>query len=219
MNSKTRRKHICLIDDDILSAKIFSKVLTDSHHEVKVFESGEDFIGYLNTSDEQIDLILLDIMMPGISGIGVLKFIRQKFKAIDLPVIMLTAKDEAEDIVEALELGANDYITKPANSSVILARIHTQLELIRLHKEASKKKEFEAVNATITTYCHEINNPLAIILGMIKEDISQMDNKKLETVARAANRIGTILSKIHKITEKTLYFKNYSTDKKMIDLK
>ena len=70
-------------------------------------------------------------MMPGMNGLEVLKFLRRVDSLIDLPIIMVTAKGESEDMVEALELGANDYVTKPLDFPVVLARIRTQLALRR----------------------------------------------------------------------------------------
>ena len=76
---------------------------------------------------ESFDVVLLDMMMPDLSGLEVLASIRKRFSQGELPVIMVTAKTESEDIVEALNLGANDYITKPVDFSVALARVVTQL--------------------------------------------------------------------------------------------
>jgi class 3 adenylate cyclase len=81
------------------------------------------------------DLILLDIMMPGISGLEVLEELRRTYSVADLPIIMATAKDQGEDIVEALKLGANDYVTKPLDFPVVLARTETQLSLKRAMEE------------------------------------------------------------------------------------
>src|SRR5712691_13561804 len=87
---------------------------------------------------QQFDLVLLDIMMPGISGLDVLKSLRQRYSVTDLPVIMATAKDQSEDIVAALQLGANDYVTKPLDFPVVLARIQTQLSLKRTMQEIQR---------------------------------------------------------------------------------
>src|SRR5439155_5592493 len=82
--------------------------------------------------------ILLDIMMPGISGLDVLKILRERYSVADLPVIMATAKDQSEDIVTALRLGANDYLTKPLDFPVVLARTQTQLALKRAMEEIQR---------------------------------------------------------------------------------
>jgi diguanylate cyclase (GGDEF)-like protein len=74
------------------------------------------------------DLVLLDIMMPDITGVEVLRKIRQKYSQSKLPVIMVTANSRSDDIVEALEVGANDYVTKPVDFAVALARVNAQVE-------------------------------------------------------------------------------------------
>ena len=74
-----------------------------------------------------IDLVLLDIMMPGMTGIDVLRTLRATRSSAALPVVMVTAKTDSEDVVEALSLGANDYVTKPVDYPVALARIQTHL--------------------------------------------------------------------------------------------
>ena len=84
---------------------------------------------------EAVDLILLDIEMPGMTGLEVLKALRQTTTRADLPVIMATARDQGEDIVEALSLGANDYVTKPLDFPVVIARVESQLSLKRAMEE------------------------------------------------------------------------------------
>lgn len=86
---------------------------------------------------QPIDLVLLDIMMPGMTGIEVLKAIRQTRSAVELPVIMATARSETEDVVEALELGANDYVVKPLDFPIVLARVQAQLRT----RQAAKARQ------------------------------------------------------------------------------
>jgi len=86
-------------------------------------------------------LVLLDIMMPGISGLEVLRILRESHAMADLPVIMATAKDQSGDVVEALKLGANDYVTKPLDFPVVLARIETQLSLKRAKEQIQQLAE------------------------------------------------------------------------------
>jgi diguanylate cyclase (GGDEF)-like protein/PAS domain S-box-containing protein len=83
---------------------------------------------------DAVDLVLLDIEMPEISGLDALKTLRAAYSPIELPIIMVTAKDQSEDVVRALDLGANDYVTKPIDFPVALARIGTQLS----HKRAQE---------------------------------------------------------------------------------
>jgi len=100
-------------------------------------------------TQQPFDLILLDIMMPGIDGIEVLQTLRRTYTASELPIIMATAKSESEDVVRALKLGANDYVTKPLDFPVVLARVNTQFSLKRTTDELSAaharmKRDLEA---------------------------------------------------------------------------
>ena len=86
-------------------------------------------------------LVLLDIEMPRVSGLDVLRVIRQRRSASELPIIMVTARQESADIVEALNSGANDYVTKPVDMPVALARI--QAQLARKRAEAALRESEE----------------------------------------------------------------------------
>ncbi len=99
-------------------------------------------------SAQHFDVILLDIMMPDLDGLSVLKTLRQTYSASELPIIMVTAKDESTDIVEALKLGANDYVTKPVDFPVALARIQNQL---------SRKRAEEALHESEERYALAMN--------------------------------------------------------------
>src|SRR5262245_43184973 len=120
---------ILVVDDEELNSEALARRLQAGGFATTVAQSGRKAIELLGT--RRFDLVLLDIMMPGMTGLEVLKFLRRVDSLIDLPIIMVTAKGESEDMVEALELGANDYVTKPLDFPVVLARIRTQLALRR----------------------------------------------------------------------------------------
>ena len=120
---------LLIVDDEELNREGLARRLQRHDYAVAIAKSGREAIEMLG--ERACDLVLLDIMMPGMNGLEVLKFLRRVDSLIDLPIIMVTAKGESEDIVEALELGANDYVTKPLDFPVVLARIRTQLALRR----------------------------------------------------------------------------------------
>jgi class 3 adenylate cyclase len=122
-----------VVDDNELNRDMLSRRLGSRGYAVELAEDGERALARL--SEQTFDLVLLDIMMPGLSGIDVLRQVRQRWPESDLPVIMVTARDTAEDVVEALQLGANDYVTKPLDFPVVLARVETQLTLKRQKEE------------------------------------------------------------------------------------
>ncbi len=120
---------ILIVDDEELNRDGLARRLQRHDYDVVTAPGGREAIELLG--GRRFDLVLLDIMMPGMNGLEVLKFLRRVDSLIDLPIIMVTAKGESEDMVEALELGANDYVTKPLDFPVVLARIRTQLALRR----------------------------------------------------------------------------------------
>jgi PAS domain S-box-containing protein len=125
--------HLLVVDDNDLNRDMLSRRLKRRGYTVESAEDGESAMRMVDAS--RFDLVLLDWMMPGMSGLDVLKAVRERYSPVELPVIMATAKSEADDIVEALRAEANDYVTKPLNFDVVHARIRTQLNLSRAHNE------------------------------------------------------------------------------------
>jgi serine/threonine protein kinase/CheY-like chemotaxis protein len=119
------KQSILLVDDDKLNRKIVSLYLEKEGFEVLESGNGHEALAIL--SKRRIDLVLLDRMMPGFNGIEVLTEARLKYSTTELPVVMMTALSESSNIAEALESGANDYITKPIDFTVAIARIRAQL--------------------------------------------------------------------------------------------
>jgi len=116
---------LLLVDDDELNRDAFSRRLSRSGYTVLTAENGPDALKLV--SAHRVDAVLLDVMMPGMSGIDILRQLRQTRSISDLPIIMVTAKDGSDDVVEALGLGANDYVTKPIDFAVALARIRAHV--------------------------------------------------------------------------------------------
>lgn len=126
MRPKTgERATLLVVDDNEGNRDMLSRRLGKSGFTVEAVSSGREAIESIGRREP--DLVLLDIMMPGMSGLEVLKVLRERHSTTELPIIMATANSKSEDIVEALELGANDYVTKPIDYPVVLARIESQL--------------------------------------------------------------------------------------------
>ena len=146
------RATILVVDDTPDNLSLMSALLKDTY-KVKVANSGDKALKYVQ-GDNKPDLILLDIMMPGLSGYDVITELKAKSETRDIPVIFLTAMSAAEDEKKGLEMGAADYITKPISPPIVLARVKTQLE----NKAASDflKNKSEYLEAEVTKRTREI---------------------------------------------------------------
>jgi len=140
-------------------------------------------------------------MMPGTFGTEVLMKIREKHNPIELPIIMVTSKADASDVIRCLQSGANDYITKPVTFDVAVTRISTHLRLAEVSREMSRLQEMAALDAMITTYNHEINNPLAIAIGCLNAPLLK-DEVAVEKLKSSLWRVADIVKKIRSVTEK-----------------
>ena len=207
---------ILIVDDDLVSGNLLTKRLNKKGYACSYVDSGEACLAALKL--ESYSLILLDIMMPNMSGTDVLKVIREEHNSFELPIIMVTAKDDTSDIVESLNSGANDYITKPINMDIAMARIHTLLQVQSLFEDSLKSKQITTINTMVTTLNHEINNPLAIAVGNLTIAKNKIDEKKIDKALAALDRITQIVKKIEKITSGDMEEVNYSSDVNMFKL-
>jgi DNA-binding response OmpR family regulator len=123
----TSRGHILLADDEPHIRRILQTVLESAGFEVDLRQDGTDALEAIE-GDEHYDLILLDIMMPGATGLEILGKIRGMDERKTTPVMILTAKGQDEDREEAFSLGANDFLTKPFSPKKLLARIHQLID-------------------------------------------------------------------------------------------
>lgn len=134
MSSEPAEKaSVLVVDDNDVNCVLLRRKLEAAGHRVTIAHDGPEALAKID--EERFDLVLLDVMMPEMSGIEVLEIIRKKYGVGDLPVIMATAADESADIVNAFTRGANDYVTKPFDFSVVMARTRTQLALRKAIEE------------------------------------------------------------------------------------
>ena len=133
--------HILVVDDDDGIRSLVKKYLNENNYLVTTAENGEEASKKIKII--KFDLIILDIMMPGISG---LEFIEQNKKKLETPIILLTAKGEANDRVEGLEMGADDYLPKPFEPKELILRIQN---IVNKTKSISQKDVIEFKNIKI----------------------------------------------------------------------
>ncbi len=143
---------LLLVEDEPDLVDLLSFNLERAGYRVESALTGED--GLQTARRLHPDLVLLDLMLPGMDGLEVCRSLRQSAELRDTPVIMLTARGEEQDIVRGLELGADDYITKPFSTPVVLARIKAVLR--RAADEAEPKRVVEAGGVRLDADRHEV---------------------------------------------------------------
>ena len=143
MNSVPGR--LLIVDDNEMNRDMLARRLERKGYVVGVAEGAQQLLQRIK--QDGVDIVLLDIEMPDLSGLEALKMLREAYSPIELPIIMVTAKNQSEDIVKALDLGANDYLTKPVDFPVALARIATQLSHKRAQEALRESEERYALAA------------------------------------------------------------------------
>ncbi|MFK7970862.1 MAG: response regulator [Bacteroidia bacterium] len=124
--------HILVVDDEPINQQVIKNHLSNGPYIVTQAFNGKEALEALAEHGD-IDMVLLDIMMPRMSGYEVCREIREEYSPSQLPVIMITAKNQVSDLVEGLTYGANDYLAKPFSKEEFLARIKTHLNLAKIH--------------------------------------------------------------------------------------
>src|ERR1700739_3179092 len=132
MMMNARPSRLLIVDDNEMNRDMLARRLARKGYVIGLAENAEGLLE--RVKQDTVDLVLLDIEMPELSGLDALKALRERYSPGELPIIMVTAKTQSDDIVTALDLGANDYLTKPIDFPVAVARIGTQLS----HKQAQE---------------------------------------------------------------------------------
>ena len=129
-------KSILVIEDETDIREMLALRLKKERFDV--LEASEGMTGLKKALEEQPDLVLLDLMLPFTSGLDILRKLRDSRKTVQMPIIIVSAKGEESDVVVGLELGADDYVTKPFNMPILLARIHALLRRVQTSESPQK---------------------------------------------------------------------------------
>ncbi len=188
MNSRPDR--VLIVDDNEMNRDMLARRLERKGYLVSVAASAHELMERIKK--DSIELVLLDIEMPEISGLEGLQRIRSLYSAIELPVIMVTARNQSEDIVKALQMGANDYLTKPIDFAVALARIGTQLSHKRAQEGLKESEERYALAArgandglwdwNLATNVIYLSDRWKAMLGYAEDELSDKPEEWLDRV-------------------------------------
>ena len=161
---------ILIVDDNVRNCKVLTMMLELEGYTVSCATEGIEALELLFT--EKPDVVLLDILMPGISGVEVCRRVRKQPALATLPIILITALDAREQIVKGLGAGADDFVQKPVDRNELLARIRSCLRVSRLHEAVLEREaELARLNATLD---QRVKEQTAVIerLGRLKRYLS-----------------------------------------------
>ena len=173
---------LLIVDDNELNRDMLARRLEKKGYVVGMAENARGLVQ--RVKQDQPDLVLLDIEMPEISGLEALESLRGVYSPVQLPIIMVTAKNQSEDIVKALDLGANDYLTKPVDFPVALARIATQLSHKRAQealRESEERYALAARGANDGLWDWNILTNRKVFSSRVKSPLFGFTKKKSET--------------------------------------
>lgn len=165
------KEKILIVDDEEDIVELIRYNLEKKGYRIVCAYNGEEALRF--TRGELPQLIVLDLMLPGMNGLEVYRVLREEPRTAEIPIIMLTARGEERDIVTGLELGADDYITKPFRLQELTARIRAVLRRsatsLTQAGMASKKEVIVAGNLTINTIKHEVTLKDTILMLTLTE--------------------------------------------------
>lgn len=154
---------LLIVDDNEINLNLLYRYLVRKNgYTVTTAENGRQALELVES--QPFDLVLLDLLMPDLSGYDVLKILRQNFSITELPIIMLTAKQESEALVDSLQLGANDYVVKPIDFNILNARIDTQIALKR------KEEDYRVIKENLEQLVRERTEKLDNINKTLEKD-------------------------------------------------
>ena len=204
---------ILVVDDNRVNRDLLSRRLSAQGHQAVMAENGREALDAVRR--QPFDLVLLDIMMPELDGYAVLAEIKADDELCQLPVIMISALDEIDSVVRCIELGAEDYLTKPFNPVLLRARVGSCLDKKRahdrethlyrqLHENYERLKTLEKLRDDLTNMIiHDLRTPLtSVIAGMqTLESMGKLDDDQREMVEMAIAGGQTLLGMINDLMD------------------
>ena len=153
------------VDDDPVNLKVLTNILSEDRYEVEIVTSGKEALKQLE--QKEWDLIISDVMMPTMSGYELTRSIREKFSISELPILLLTARSNTEDIYTGFLAGANDYVTKPVDAVELNVRVHA---LTDLQASINERLGMEAAWLQAQIRPHFLLNTLNAIVSLSEID-------------------------------------------------
>ncbi|RMH68386.1 MAG: DNA-binding response regulator [Gemmatimonadetes bacterium] len=217
-------RKILIVDDDPEIVMLLQIGLERHGYEIISASSGDE--GVETAREQKPDLILMDIMMPGINGLEACQIIKNEHELRFVPVIFITARGSMPEKIEGLSLG-DDYLIKPFNIHEVIARVRSMIRIKELTEKLEIATRAAAIGAAAVTVNHKINNPLAALklqIGIIKQKLSPEDFARIEpnlqSITAAAETIQHITQKLSSLSENPdfISYKEYLDGVQMVDV-
>lgn len=200
--------NILIVDDEPVNLQVLSNYLSLQNYGIIQASSGEEALALIEGGLKP-DAILLDVMMPRMTGYEVTQKLREKWPADQLPIVLLTAKNQVEDLVTGFGVGASDYITKPFSKDELMARIQTHIRISQLKAESlqleieteAAKVASQAKSDFLSNMSHEFRTPLNGILGYAQilrrgQNLEESQVNGLNTIYQSGNHLLTLINDI-----------------------
>ena len=214
------KKQILVVEEDETQLKLIEEALRGDEYEVDTASNGAR--GLYHLSSNTYNLVLLDTQLPDMSGLDVLRFIRTTNTRYDLPVIILSGLDQSEAIVEGLEAGANDYLTKVGDIRVLLARIKVSLLSREAFCTRLTREQRKVMQETIGAACHHIGQPMTAAATEIELLVREEEARGIRIAPRLRSLLHWIRKsseEIHRLSRVTEYKTiTYAGDMRMLDI-
>jgi putative two-component system response regulator len=193
-----RNSHILIVDDVADNIQVAMNILREDNYVFSYASDGQKALTLLADTDSEFDLILLDIMMPGMNGFEVCSRLKQDDRSKDIPIIFLTAKVDADSVANGFEVGGVDYLCKPFHPTELIARVKNHLQLYHAKQVLNQQKidlqtKVEYVQIRLLTELEENQKEMIWMLTELMESTSDETGKHIRRVAELCS----LFAKLH----------------------
>ena len=199
---------ILIVDDNLPNLQVLGQILESEGFDIAMANSGEQACKMMRSTHP--DLVLLDIMMPGLNGYDVCKILRDNPETREIPVIFLTAMTQPDDILSGFRHGGVDYIVKPFQSAELLARVRTHVELKRSRQKlkeviASKDRFFSILS-------HDLKSVISGIITLVEATLNDLDHDSTENLSEDLNIVAKSGRHLYRLLQNLLDWATVQSD-------
>lgn len=221
-----QEQRILVVDDNEVNCELLRTLLGSRGY--TVFDERSALAATARALDLKPHLVLLDVMMPDRNGFEVCRDMKAAFAPDFVPIILLTALEDVDSLEKGLDAGADDYVSKPFEPRVLLARVRSSLrskglwdELVQTQQKLIDAEKMAAIGDMTVTLKHEINNPLQTIIGYADYLLSTLPEHselypQIEAICKGGERIAQLLAKLDQVRRHATT--PYLGDDRMLDL-